>query len=31
MNDSTVKSGSLLKHGEYSILRVLGQGGFVIT
>mgnify|MGYP003290883857 CR=1 FL=1 len=31
MTDNTLKSGSLLKHGEYSILRVLGQGGFGIT
>ena len=31
MNDNTLKSGALLKHGEYSIIRVLGQGGFGIT
>ena len=31
MNDNTLKSGSLLKKGEYSIIRVLGQGGFGIT
>lgn len=31
MNDNTLKTGSLLKHGEYNIIRVLGQGGFGIT
>ena len=31
MNDNTLKSGDLLKRGEYRISRVLGQGGFGIT
>ena len=31
MMDSTLKAGSLLKHCEYRIVRVLGQGGFGIT
>ena len=31
MNDSTLKSGSLLKNGEYRIEKSLGQGGFGIT
>ena len=31
MNETALKSGSCLKNGEYSIIRVLGQGGFGIT
>ena len=31
MTDSTLKAGSLLKNGEYRIVRFLGQGGFGFT
>ena len=29
--EMTLPAGSLLKNGEYRIVRVLGQGGFGIT